>query len=386
MVIMLNVFTYLKSLFAIFLFLLFISGCQQSSSDVTIHKKISAERPIGKSLPDDAMNQTIHPITIEEAMFHSVIDFVDEKRIVYIENNSDGTSSINLYNFIEGVSEWSYRANAPIIHAEMSPSKKYLLVHSSPMMSEAKIDIIDLKMKSVIVSDSIPSFELAYEWNPYNDQQLLITAFQDDFTYKMFDLNIKSGEKREVSLSQPFVKWKSDSEVIAINWNINEPQTSAPLIQFQMNGDGKTIDPNHEYYFIDSWEGILMLFSINQNNQHTSTVTFFNSEMEKIYEKTIPHLNAYSTIVVPYLDYIEEKKSFYMILPKEYGETDMYTGGFQLVEIHPFDGKEKVLIEDIMNAPLSCHNKGDQCLIGYRYENMLSLYDQSLQPIVNVKE
>jgi len=383
---MVNLFTYLKSLFAIFLCLLFISGCQQSSTDVSIHKKISVQRSLGKSLPDDALNQTIQPLTIEEPMFHSMVDFVDEKRVAYIENHSDGTSSIHIYNFIKGVSEWSFRAKAPIIHAEISPSKKYMLVHSSPMISEGKIDIIDLETKSVIVTDFIPSFELAYEWNPYNEQEIFITAFQDDFTYTMFDLNLKSGEKKEVPFSQPFVKWKNDSEVIAINWDINEPQTSAPLIQYQMNGDGKIIDPNNEYYFVDSWKGILMLFSINQNNQHTSTVTFFNTELEKIYEKTIPHLNAYSTIVVPYFDYIEEKKSFLMILPKEFGDADTYTGGFQLVEIDPTDGKDKVLKEDIMNAPLSCNKRGDQCLIGYRYENLLSLYDQTVQPIVNDKE
>lgn len=365
--------------------LLFVSGCQ-SNSISSMHEKMKDKQPLKKSLPNEIIDDFIKPIALTEKQFQSVIGFTNDRKVIYIQNNDDTSSDLISYHIQDGETKLLFEGNDPIVNAKISPNGEYVLIHTSPTFDKADLLIMDLKTEEILIEETIPSYELMYEWSPYNHNELMITCFYEDFSYQVYLLDITRKELKELSLSQPFIKWKSERDWIAINWERDNLETEASFIQFFPDGSSTTIHSDRQYYYIDSWNGWIMGLSINKQDVTKTDVIFYNQEFEQVYKYTIPHLNAYSSIAVFHYDLVEAKDTFYYIRPKEGGEVDTYTGSFQLVAVDLKNGEEKIVKEDIPNAPISCNNEGDMCLFGYRFEQILKLNTGDIDPLVTVHE
>ncbi|MFL6562619.1 MAG: hypothetical protein ACJ8MO_41790, partial [Bacillus sp. (in: firmicutes)] len=84
------------------------------------------------------------PISIPEGEFSKLVGWLSRTQVLYI-TNLEQTSSVYRYDLITGKSEFIYKSDYPIVNAQISPSKKSILIHSSPSSYKGMVTIIDTK-------------------------------------------------------------------------------------------------------------------------------------------------------------------------------------------------------------------------------------------------
>ena len=167
------------------------------------------------------------PIEIPEGEFYKIGGWLTDQEILYI-TNYEQSSSLYVYHLLTGISELLYKSDAPIASVQISPSKELILIQSSPSTYEGQV-IIVTPNGSEIIKKSIPSYELEFEWNQFNESEILISSFNEDWTFQMLLLDIEQNKTSELSIPQPFIKWLGIEEVAFLHWDEASPSLFAPL-------------------------------------------------------------------------------------------------------------------------------------------------------------
>jgi len=312
------------------------------------------------------------PLSISKGEFFKSVGWLAENQVLYI-TNFEQTSNVYLYHLVTGKNDLVYKSASPIVSVKISPSKKYILIQSSPSSYQGIIVIINLMGKE-LWKQSLPSYELEFEWNPYDESKIIVTKFNEDWSFKTFLIDLNKTKMTGISLPQPFLKWVDRETVAYLKWDEGTSSLFAPLMFKNIkNQQEKTLNP--AVFQFSAYPNLLMTIKANVHDKTKSTYIFYDQKMKSFFSFSIPQLTNYSDWVVPYYDFIESKNQFLTFMPLESTESDSYTEGFDLVSYDIQKGTKKQILKGMNNQPLICSPQGNACL-----------YGNSLEKIIDVKE
>lgn len=364
-----------------------LSGCQliqdKKNQTVLMHasNKIAEENLLQKTL---GKSDQLLPLAVDDHIFQTVVSWLNNEEIIYIENQDNGSKAIS-YHLFTGEKKILYESDFPILSVLISPLKSYMLVQSSLSTYQAQIDIVDINNRQIIFSQDYEAKELTADWNVYNEKELLLTVFHEDWTYDTYLLQIDRKENKKIDFPQPFAKWLANDKWLMIDWDLDSPNTIAPLIVWE-KGKKERIFREKQFYHLNGWKGMYLGISVHVDDIQKGEFSFFDQNFKMIYSFSIPHLSKYSEWLVPYYDYNSDRNLFFLIEPLRSGEADMYTGGFQLVQRDIEQKTKTVIIKNIENMPIQCSPNGNLCLYGYRYENIIFMKEKKIMPLIVATE
>lgn len=322
----------------------------------------------------------VAPIEDMEGNFYQTVGWLNDQTILYITNIQEG-SQVYSYDLEEGVSSSFHKSEYPIVSAELSPSRKQLLIHAAPSNYQGELKVLGLDGE-IRYETKIDSFELAYEWNDENENEVLVSSFKEDWSFATYLMNIEEQNIQQINLPQPFTIWPTDNEVLYLDWEEDSPNLNAPLIKRNLdNGSEERLLTSVHY--IDSSKGFILAVYTKENDSERSTYLIFNKEFDQIYSFDTNHLTTFSGWLVPYYDFIDRKESMVTFLPRSSGAADVYTGGFALTEISLKDGETTELFSQLANEPIACSSSGTMCLYGYQLEKVIDLQEREIINLVN---
>ncbi|MEH7376398.1 hypothetical protein [Neobacillus drentensis] len=366
------IFLILRLIFLI----LILTACAQKEQ---LKQKVTAKNEKPKSPATALGNEWKLPISIPEGEFYKFAGWLSGTKVLYI-TNLEQTSSVYQYNLLTGKSELIYKSEYPIVNVQISPSKKRMLIHTSPSSYEGVVTIIDIKGKEQL-KKSFASYELSFEWNPYKESEILVTKFNEDWSFQVLLLDLNKSNTTELTLPQPFIKWKGENEVAFINWDENNPSLFAPLIDRSLeNGMEKTLFSS--VIDFSKFRDLLVTVSVNEQDQSMANYSFFDKEMKKLFTFSIPQLTNYSDWLVPFYDYNEQKGQFFTFSPVTSGEADSYTEGFQLLAFNPKNGSSSLIMDGLENEPIHLSPTGDALLYGNQFEKIIDIKAKKIYELI----
>ena len=351
--------------------MLLMVGCEKEKSFIS-QPPINENTRVEKNSPiltvEDIKENL--PIPIEEGKFEKVYGWMDDQTIVY-STNIQNHSNIYAYNLAEGKNRLIKKMDSIISSLQISASGKYLLIRSPFSPTEMKISVLQ-KTGEELYSEKIEAFDVAIEWNPYNEQRVLISTFTEDWQSQSFDLSIADKKRTEIKLSNPFSYWYDENGLIYLNWNQNDASLFANVFTKNLsNQEEKEVFPN--IYHMDTFKRSIMTIKIDQDSMSEASYHFYNQELKSIGSFKTPTLTRFSDWLIPYYDYNETKNTFFSFQPIENGEVGTYNQGFQLFKYDLNRNEKKSIMEGLENEPLSCSPAGDVCLYGYYFEKLIDL-------------
>ncbi|WML59746.1 hypothetical protein [Neobacillus sp. PS2-9] len=319
------------------------------------------------------------PISIPEGEFFMLGGWLSDTEVLYI-TNLEQTSSVYRYNLLSGKSKLIYKSEYPIVTVKISPSKKNILIHSSPSSYEGVVTIID-KNGSEQMKQSFASYELDFEWNLFNESQILVTKFDEDWKFQLSLLDTSKLKTVELSLPQPFIKWIDEKNVAYLNWDENTPSLFAPLIIRSIEtGKEKTVLP--EVIQFSTFPDLLMTVSVKKDDSTVAVYTFFDKELKESFTFSIPQLTKFSDWLVPFYDYSKNRGQFITFEPLSSGEVDSYTEGFKLVSYNIKRKKSELIMEHLDNEPILFSPSGNALLYGNRFEKIIDLKTKEIYELI----
>ncbi|WP_144476265.1 hypothetical protein [Cytobacillus oceanisediminis] len=358
-----------------------LSGCSQLL-DVSLHKDASHSLERIKETPGISfLGSEVIPIKLGvQEEFSKASGWLSNTEILYISNKNESSSILYSYSLITGQSTMLYKSGQPIITAEISPKKDKVMIHSSAS-EEGVLTVIDLSGKE-LYSGKIESYELTFEWNPFNDELLIVSAFTEEWDFNTYLLDLKENSLKELQLPEPFVRWISEDMLVYQQWDENEISLKAPLKSFSISGNhSKTL--LEDVYQFDSLGKYLLTIEVAEGeNPGLGLYTFTREGIHSAGSLTAPLLTSFSGWVVPFYDLMDDGKAFMYLRAKEQGEADLYDGGFDLMRYQFGEDKEEMVFSELANEPLSCSPSGEMCLYGFQLERVMNIDTKEIIELV----
>ncbi|MCM3571870.1 hypothetical protein M3172_01610 [Mesobacillus subterraneus] len=354
------------------------SGCSQQLES-SLHERAGHSLKRMKELPAPSfLGADIKPIRIgEQEEFYKSAGWLSDSEILYVTNKGESTSLLYSYNLGTGKATLLYTSAQPIINAVPSPGRTKVLIHSGAS-EEGLLTIIDLSGEEMY-STSIQSYEITFEWNPFDENLLAISAFTADWDFNSYLLDLRNNKLKEVKLPEPFVRWISEDVLVYQEWEEEGMSLTAPLNSFSLN-EKKTETLYEDVYQFDSFGPYLMTVKVNDNEE--GLYTFIRDGGKPVTEFTSPLLTSFSGWVVPFYDLMENWKDFIYLRANSQGDADLYEGGFNLMRYHLDTKEEEVVFNELANEPLSCSPSGEMCLYGFQLEKVLNIETNEIFDLV----
>ncbi|HLU22184.1 MAG TPA: hypothetical protein VKZ77_06850 [Bacillaceae bacterium] len=315
---------------------------------------------------------SIIPINITKDQFERVYGWLDNHHILY-SFTSEGKYILNKHNIMNGETNVIFTSESPIVNVLIHESKEQIFVHTSPNGHLAQVYFMDNKGE-ITFETAIESFELAYEWNDFNPNIMLTTAFYEDWTFKVHKINVSNQQMEEIDNIQPFYKWLSEEDILIQSWAEDEMSFFAPLIRKSLNQRDDSSSVMQEVFRYDTFSDTVMVITVSDEIQSTLQYSFYTQDFSKLlFELSIPSLTQYSDWQVPYYDFVSTQSKFLTFAPLNHGSVDLYTDGYNLISLDLVVGEDVIVFENMENKPLSCSPDGLKCLYGFELEEVLDL-------------
>lgn len=359
-----------------------LSGCSQKL-DASLHEGAGHGLNRVKESPGPSfLGAEIVPIEIgEQEEFYKSAGWLSDSEILYISNIGEGTSLLYSYNLGTGKASLLHRSEQPIITAVPSPEKKKVMIHSAAS-EEGLLTVIDLTGKE-LYSTSIQSYELTFEWNPFDENLLVVSAFTEDWDFSSYLLDLRDNNLKEIKLPEPFVRWISEDVLVYQKWDEDGISLDAPLRTFSLK-ENKTETLLEDVYQFDSQGPYLMTVKVDEEeNEASGLYAFFRNGDKSVGSIEATLLTSFSGWVVPFYDLMDNGKNFIYLRATEQGEADLYEGGFDLLRYHLDSGNEEVIFTEMANEPLSCSPSGEMCLYGFQFDKVLNIETNEIIDLVH---
>ncbi|WP_079509741.1 YqgU-like beta propeller domain-containing protein [Mesobacillus jeotgali] len=358
-----------------------LSGCSRQL-DASLHEDARHNTDRVKEVPGASfLGLEVIPLQMSaQEEFYKASGWVSDSEVLYISNNSENTSLLYLYNLLTGKKKLLYKSEHPIIAAEVSPKKEKVLIHSSAS-DKGILTVIDFSGRALYSVD-IESYELTFEWNPYDENLLVISAFSEEWDFSTHLLDLRESNMKELHLPEPFVRWITEDVLAYQQWDEDGISLKAPLKAVSVSGEGSETLFEEVYQFDSIGRYLLTIQVENGENPGFGLYSFTRDGGIAVAEFTAPFLTSYSGWVVPYYDLIEDEKVFMYFRAKEQGEADLYNGGFDLLSYDLGAKKEEMIFSELSNEPLSCSPSGKMCLYGFQLERVLNIETKEIIELV----
>ncbi|MEI5905859.1 hypothetical protein WAK64_02100 [Bacillus spongiae] len=341
--------------------------------------------PTNNELSETAENstldeKTVEPLHIQKQAFVRSIGWVNGEEMVYVQF-IDGMYQFIRYHIHTGEQSVFYETDKPFVTAEISSSNQWIMIHTAPITSSANIVVIDLS-GTVMIEKEIPSYELMIEWNPYDENLVFLTAFNEEWTHELYLLNISTNKMQLMEGAEAFLTWSNEDTWLYQKWNQDEIQLVSPLYEKGFQKDEKMI--GESVFQFDKLEEYLLEIIVDENDVHSAHYQFTErANSENPLRFTVPQLDQYSSWLVPF--YTIDRHHFFVFTPYKSGPFDAYQDNFQLISWNLKTGEEEVLFENIKNEPLQCTSQGTYCLYGYKGEKLINLKEQEINNFVEME-
>ncbi|MCM3665562.1 hypothetical protein M3204_14190 [Mesobacillus subterraneus] len=372
--------TFLMSLFFILSTSAFLlTGCSPKP-DGAYHGGAKHSLNRVKETPSPSfLGAEIIPIQSDGEEFYKAAGWLNDSSILYIANKGEG-SLLYSYNLATGKSTLLFESEVPIISAEASPGKKMVMIHSA-VSNEGILTIIDPRGKK-LHSTNIDSYELNFEWNPFNEELILISAFTEEWDFSSYLWNLRENDLQEINLSEPFVRWISKEELVYQKWDEEGIALQAPLYSVSLN-DNQPAEIEDDVFQFDSLSGYLLTVKIDeQANPQTAQYTVYGKGINPAASFDAPVLTSFSGWVVPFYDLMEEGQDFLYLRALHNGEADIYQEGFDLIRFNLGSKTEDLIFSGLANEPISCSPSSKMCLYGFQLEKVLNIDTKEIIELV----
>lgn len=359
-----------------------LSGCSQKL-DASLHEGTGHGLNGKKESPGPSfLGAEIVPIEIgEQEEFYKSAGWLSDSEILYITNKGESTSLLYSYNLGTGKASLLFRSEQPIITAVPSPEKTKVMIQRAAS-EEGILTVIDLSGKE-LYSTSIQSYELTFEWNPFDENLLVVSAFTEDWDFNSYLLNLRDNNLKEIKLPEPFVRWISADVLVYQEWDEDGISLNAPLRTFSLK-ENKAETLLEDIYQFDSQGRYLLTIKVNEEESEESGLyAFFMNGDKSVGSIEAPLLTSFSGWVVPFYDLMENGKNFIYLQATEQGEADLYNEGFELRRYHLETGNEEVIFTEMANEPLSCSPSGEMCLYGFQFDKVLNIETNEIIELVH---
>ena len=369
-----------RNAFFLWLLLLFFTllmvGCTKEKSSIsesTKHQnqKVETDSPI---LTVEDIKENV-PIPIEEGEFERVYGWLDEQTIVY-STSIQNHSNIYAYNLLKGNNRLIKKVESTISSLHISPSGDYLLIRSPFSPTEFIITVIG-KWGEELYSEKIEAFDVGVEWNPYNEQRVLISTFTEDWQSQSFDLSILDRKRSIIELYNPFSFWYDENKLIYLNWNQEDPSLFSNVFTKDLSSQEEK-EVFSSIFYMDAFKRSILTVKIDQDSGSEATYHFYDQELNSTGSVKTPVLTRFSDWLIPYYDYNEKKKTFITFQPLQNGEVNTYNQGFRLVKYEWDHNEKEPIMEGLENEPLSCSPSGNVCLYGFYFEKLIDLESKTI--------
>ncbi|WP_368086637.1 hypothetical protein [Bacillus sp. cl95] len=364
----------LLTFFLLTISLFLLSGCSDNTVNLPEKEKIIPPKKV--IVEKKQSDSIIYPISVPDGEFFQLVGLIDNQSAIYIANLQEG-SKVFKYDLYSGKSNVIHESQHPIVNCHLSPSRSKIVIHAAPSTYEGAITVIDLSGME-IWKYSIPSVELAFEWNPYNEDEILVSSFNEDWTYKLFLLDMKGKHIQDIDSPQPFVKWLNKDEIGYIKWDEDNPELFAPLASKNIRTGDERILLEHVFQF-SAYKDRLLTITSNDSDDSMADYSFFDMQMNKLHSFQVPQLTRFSDWLIPYYEFVESEKRLFMFVPFRSGDADSYQEGFQLMSFDLEKGKQEKILDGIeKNEPISCSPDGELCLLGNQLENLILMKEKKI--------
>jgi hypothetical protein len=340
---------------------LLLTGCTEKANEVV-------ESPnVVDLLENDNLNKekVSKSFAADPAKFHFVADWLTETKIVYIEKEN-GHYLVNTFDMESGQTDTLYEDSSMIIDVLIHPSQKYILLHTSDNSASATIKI--MTTDGVIQDEiTIASTELEIDWNDLDPSLILLTAFHPDWTFDLFLYNGKEKFLDLLEIKDPFPKWLGKDKVAYgdIEGHILDGvviHTYEPL-----TGVRGQLDVSGAVYF-DTYKNSLLVVGINEEKDAHYSIMEMDGVIKS--EWTMPAISNYSEWVIPDIEWISNSIVF-LQAPEVGGQLDELTSPYRLIRV--VEGRQDVVVDEVVSGILRCSPSGQKCLTGYTAENLIDM-------------
>ncbi|KAB7670026.1 hypothetical protein [Bacillus sp. B1-b2] len=354
---------YKRNMLAIILlftfFTLILSSCDMRQGNTTTSDKEAKDKKTVKTI--------LPPISPQDGEFVQVYGWIN-KNIICYSAKTDTDYTVYTYNLHTGKHTSIYKSEYTL--ANVSINDHYLLIYNLLSDTEGEIHIIDSKGNKLF-SKAITSYETSFAWNPYNENEVLITTFSKEWESKVYKLDINKSTIDEFSKSTPFPKWIATKEVMYLDWDQANPSLYAPLKIYNVESKLEREVQLNSVYFVDQSKDQLFTISSESEYANEAIYRFYDTNLEEKISVSLPRLSKFSNWTVP--NYTFYDNQLITFVPKTAGDAETYQDGYDLISINMLDGERKELIADIEDQPLQISSDGNYCLYGYYLENLINL-------------
>lgn len=365
--------------FFLWLLLLFIAiasaGCTKDQSPGSLGPKENEQNAGNIANVMDNI-----PISVEEGVFNRVYGWLDANTILYSTNVVQG-SKVYAYNLEKGTNRLITTSKSMIVSIDISDSGEYLFIRSSSGPSASLITITK-KDGSVVFTHIMNAFDLTMDWNPYNEQQIFLAAFSEDWQEQTFFLSIADKKISEADFSDPFSKWYAKDQLVFLDWIGENPALTADLIQLDINsGEKKKLLT--DTYHLDTFKNVLLTITGDPENNDKAIYHFYQKNLKEMGSFVTPQLSDFTERLIPYYDYESGQNTFIYLEPEVNKEKAPQKEQFKLIKYDLESDKQVKILDRLKNEPLSCSPNGNYCLYGYNFEKLIDLNKKKIMNLTS---
>lgn len=363
---------------------LILTGCNShhlyESSDVPK----SSDKNVSKSpVPVEFLGEhrPILTLDISGEAFNTVGEWFDNESILYVNDRSDGGSDIYRYNIYTGEKSLFVTTPASIITMKANEDHSFFFLHTSNSSNAAEIIIVD-KEGNKSFETEIESTDIIYSWNPYELDQVFVTSFLEDWSFRTSLVDVLENSMESYDVSQPFIQWIDKSHISYLKWNPNELDFFAPLFTYDLKT--KTEGPLFENIIsFSTFNQILVTIEVDMEHESSGIYRFYNTaSKKKLQEMSFPLLTDYSKWNIPFNEYVPGQQMFFTFRPYSTGSFDTYSDKYEFVSLNMSSGKEEVILQKVNDEPISFSPDGYLALYGYRFENIIDIREKNIIPLI----
>lgn len=320
---------------------LFLVGCEQTETEKPEELNKTADEK-------EVFTTKTLPRAEEEMRF--VAGWLDEKQILYVDHQ-EKVDRLRSFNIETGEVHTMFTDQAAISEVLIHPSKEQVLIKTANDATEANIVILDKDMH-ILDEMTVESSELELQWNAADSSQLLISAFQEDWSYQVMRYDTNDRMVQPIELDSPFPKWLGEEQIVYLD--------DTELIKETILANEKELLAANAVEFHSSGDQLL----VGTSDEEQKEYTLIDSSGEEKYSWEAENPSE----MIEDIEFIDEDNI--IMSTKE----DLYDGEQSAVFIHIQEGQEVKRYEtDTEGGLIDCSPDGNSCLIGYSLDIILQL-------------
>ncbi|GKV64606.1 MULTISPECIES: hypothetical protein [unclassified Sporosarcina] len=320
---------------------LFLVGCEQTETE----RHVEPDNP---GIVKEVFTPKILPRAEGEIRF--VAGWWDEEQILYIDHQ-EGLDRLRSFNIATGSVHTMFTDQAAISEVLIHPSKEQVLIKTANHATEANIAILDKDM-TILDEVTVESSELELQWNAVDSNQLLISAFQEDWSFQVMHYDINERKIQPIEVDNPFPKWLGKDQIVYLD--------DSELIKETFEKKEKEVLAADTVELHNS-AGQLLVESAGEDHKEYAVLDSDGEEKYSWQAET-------SSETIEDVEFIDED-NIIMSTREEISDDDQ-----SALFIHRQEGQEVKRYETaVEGGMIDCSPDGNSCLVGYSLDTILQL-------------